>query len=93
MFIDLRCVNCAIDESPTLFARALHNCVFFLLKLEEFRERENGNLGVGEPALNQVIEKAKVNLKWMERNYRTIWAFLKANGPAASRSRKAETIF
>lgn len=47
-----------------------------LFQLKEFKEENEHDLGTAMRTMNQAIEDAEANLKWMDTNYQTIVQWL-----------------
>lgn len=52
------------------------NTIFDVKNLKEFKEENEHDLGTAMRTMNQAIEDAEANLKWMDTNYQTIVQWL-----------------
>lgn len=50
---------------------------FHVLQLREFKSENYDDLGTAIRTMNQAIEDAESNVKWMDNNYQTIVDWLK----------------
>ncbi|KAK3769904.1 hypothetical protein RRG08_048116 [Elysia crispata] len=63
---------------------ARFNTEFDYQELEQFRNSKADNLGTGERAFKQALEKTRTNIRWMDDNYRPVVEWLaRQNFPVA----------